>query len=326
MSNSATNNVSVISDKTLKVIANVAVGTAPKGLDYDPAHGNIWVANSGGTSLNVINDTTHSVVGTTSGLTTPTRPENDALDGNMWVTENTTHGAVGIVGLTNFTLWKTLRAGTNSVGIADLVPGGSSHDLMFVTNYGSANVTVFNMTTLANVATIPVGTHPEAVDCIDAYHVCAVANLGDGTVSLINTTSLTVSSVVTVGAAPIGVGADPALLSFFVTNSGSNTVSVVSIVSNSVTSTLNVGPSPHGATANDPVNGYQFISNYGSDNVSVIFDGTGGTNAQAMPTSLDVFSSNNTTILLTWFNPNINVIDNGVYVSAMGRARTRAAQ
>lgn len=275
VSNSASNNVSVIRDSTLSVIASVAVGTTPKGLDYDSSHGAIWVANSGTTTVSIINDTTHSVVATVTGLSSPTRPEFDAEKTDMWLTENLSAGVVVEIGLANHTVWKTLRAGTNTVGISNL-KGAPDDTLMLVTNYGSANVTVFNTSTSAKVATITVGTQPTAVDCIAALDECAVANRMSNTLSIINVTSLTVSATVTVGSGPIGVGSDPATNEYFVTNSLAGTVSVVSALTNSVVTTLTVGTTPRGATAYDPSFGYKFISNAGSNNVSVISDGTLG--------------------------------------------------
>ena len=277
VSNTVTNNVSVISDARLAVVASVAVGATPKGLDYDPSHGNIWVANSGATSLSIINDTSHSVVGTSSGATTaPTRPEYDPLAGTMWVTSNITAGVVHVYNLTSpYALNTTIhmRAGTNTVGIDKDVPARA----MLVSNYGSANVTVFSLTNYTKLATIAVGTHPEAMSCLAALDACYVANQGSNSLSVIDTLTWAVTQTIVVGTAPIGVTTDNATNDVYVTNSLAGTVSVVSGVTNAVIATLTVGASPHGITSYDPVRGLVFCVNQGSNNVSVINDGTGGT-------------------------------------------------
>jgi len=275
VSNTASSNVSVINDALLRVVATVAVGVTPKGMDYDPSHGNVWVANSGGTALSIINDTSHAVIGTTSGsVTAPTRPENDPLTRTMWVTSNATAGSVAVFNVTapyaiNSTLH--LRAGTNTVGIDKDLDAKA----MLVSNYGSANVTVFSLTNYSKLATIPVGTQPEAITCLNPLDECFVANRGSNTVSEINDTSWTVKATITVGAGPIGVTNDTTLNEVFVTNSLAGTVSVISAETNAVVQTITVASSPHGITSYDPVRGLVFAVNQRSNNVSVIFDGSG---------------------------------------------------
>jgi YVTN family beta-propeller protein len=274
VSNSGSANVSVINDAALKVVATVAVGTTPKGIDYDPVTGTIWVANSGGTSVSVISDQSNAVVSAVTGLTSPTRPEWDPTNSTMWVTENLTAGAVVVYNGTSDAKVTTLRAGTNTVGITH----DPARKAMLVGNYGSANITVFNATSYAKLATVTVGAHPEAIACYDGdgLGVCAVASMTTDTLYLVNDTTWTVSTTVAVGTSPIGVQVDNATRDAYVTNAGAGTVSVVSLVTNAVAYTVGVGTSPHGVTAYDPVRGLLLVSNQGSNNVTVISDGSGG--------------------------------------------------
>jgi len=275
VSNVGSSNVSVISDTSLSVVATVAVGSSPKGLDYDPTSGTIWVANSGGTSISVVSDQSNAVIGAVSGLSSPTRPEWDPINGTMWVTENLTAGKVVVVNASTYATITTLRAGTNTVGITH----DPARHAMLVGNYGSGNVTVFNVTTYAKIATVATGTHPEAIACYDGAGIgeCAVAGIATNTLYLVNDTTWTVSQTVTVGAGPIGVQADSATRAFYVTCADAAVVDVVPMITNAVAYILPVGSLPHGITSYDPVRGLLFASNQGSNNVSVISDGSGGT-------------------------------------------------
>jgi YVTN family beta-propeller protein len=64
VSNAVSDNVSVISDRTDRVVASVPVGGFPLGVAYDPGLGEIAVANEGSDSLTVISDATTSVIAT----------------------------------------------------------------------------------------------------------------------------------------------------------------------------------------------------------------------------------------------------------------------
>ena len=56
------NNVTVISDSTNSVIANIPVGSYPIGLAYDGGKGEVFVTNSGSNTVTVISDATNAVI------------------------------------------------------------------------------------------------------------------------------------------------------------------------------------------------------------------------------------------------------------------------
>ena len=60
MTNANDNTTSVISDSTNKAIATVRVGYSPIGIAYDPASGEIFVANYYGTTVSIISDSTRA--------------------------------------------------------------------------------------------------------------------------------------------------------------------------------------------------------------------------------------------------------------------------
>lgn len=105
----------------------------------------------------------------------------------------------------------------------------------YVTNSGSANVSVIDTATKAVLATISVGLTPEQIAVTPNSLYAYVANSGSNNVSVIDTASNTV-----VGS-PIPVGERPDFLavssdggSVYVPNQISNTVSVIATATNSV--------------------------------------------------------------------------------------------
>src|SRR5208283_5793138 len=58
------NYVSVISDATNAVVANIPVGASPWGMAYDSGNGELYVANDGAQTVSVISDSSNSVVAT----------------------------------------------------------------------------------------------------------------------------------------------------------------------------------------------------------------------------------------------------------------------
>ncbi len=67
-SNTATGLVSVISDSSNSVVANIPVGPDPDGMTYDPSKGEIFVSNEGSASvsgsISVVSDSSNSVIAT----------------------------------------------------------------------------------------------------------------------------------------------------------------------------------------------------------------------------------------------------------------------
>ncbi len=158
-----------------------------------------------------------------------------------------------------------LTAGTDPFGVA---VDAAAH-AVFVTNTGSNNVTVFNDTTQASVASISVGTAPLGVAYDPATDELYVANSGSNSVSVISVSTLTVVANVSVGTGPAGVDVDTASGQVFVADNGSNAVSVIRTSNHTVVATLPAGTGPLGVAVATGL-GLAFVTNYGSNNVTVV--------------------------------------------------------
>ena len=122
------------------------------------------------------------------------------------------------------------------------------------------------------IATIPVGTGPEAVAVDPAAGTVYVANTDSGTVSVIDAATSTVTATIRVGTEPYGVAADPAAGTVYVTNYGSNTVSVIDVATGAVTATLPVGSGPYGVAVDPSAGtaGTVYVTKISDNTVSVI--------------------------------------------------------
>src|SRR5712692_10338614 len=78
VADAAWDNVSVISDATNAIVANIHVGANPFGLAYDSGKGEVFVADQVSNNVSVISDTTNTVVAT---IGVGGRPFGAAYDG-----------------------------------------------------------------------------------------------------------------------------------------------------------------------------------------------------------------------------------------------------
>jgi YVTN family beta-propeller protein len=199
--------------------------------------------------------------------------------------------------------------------------------LFYVSNYGQLNTTgsvsVLNGTTNAIVANIPVGKNPQAIIYNPANGLVYTANTLSNTLSIINSTSNSLVGSIIVGAYPgmnpSGITINPINNTIYVTNMGSNTVSVINGTTNVVINniTLVTGEqeqegagrngffSPAGI-AYDSDNGNLYVTNRGSDSLSVI---NGTTNTLVNEMSLDAIAPSGVVY---------NAANNYIYITNMG--------
>lgn len=240
VSNTASANVSVISDRTDKVVASVPVGTHPLAVLYDPGRREVFVANYGSDDVSVICDGSPRCGGVANGVVA------------------------------------TIRVGSTPRGEAYDPAKGE----VFVTNLGSNNVSVISDATNTLTGTVSVGTGPYAVVYDPVKREVFVGNGGSNNVSVLCDGSASCGGVANKVVATVRVGAGPSAEAYdlstrqvFVTNAGSDNVSVIADASNSVASTVAVGAAPS-TVLYDPSRGLLFVTNFLSNNVSVLSDST----------------------------------------------------
>jgi YVTN family beta-propeller protein len=171
------------------------------------------------------------------------------------------------------TVQATLIVGNSTAGIAtDPVLAK-----VFVTNQGSASVSVIDIDTLSVVATIPVTANPKRVIADAATHRVYVAHATaaatQGTVTVIDGQANSVLASIPVGNDPAGITADFFIGEVYVANNGSNTVSVIGTAGNAVVATIPVGGAPTSITSNDRLKKL-YVTNAADNTVSSIDEAT----------------------------------------------------
>ena len=218
VTNSGSNNVSVLNPSGPNPIKSIPVGTDPLGVAYDPVDSEIYVANNGSDNVSVISDSTLTVVATIPVGANPTGVAVDPVSGRVYVAN---HGSANVSVIAN---------GTTSVAATDPTlagPYGVAVDnqtgLAYVTDEFAGNVTVVNATaTVTNISIPGVGwsfnLQGVAYDWADGYIWVAA---GENPLAVIDPATETVVTVLTFD--PAGVAFDPDTGDVCVTNTANTT-------------------------------------------------------------------------------------------------------
>jgi len=105
-------------------------------------------------------------------------------------------------------------------------------DNVYVTNRGSNNVSVVDITTNTVLTTTTVGTRPLGIAVTPNGDYVYLVNTTSDNVTVIETTGYTVYATVAVGTQPWDVAIDPTGTTAYVTNSGSANVTPITIATN----------------------------------------------------------------------------------------------
>jgi YVTN family beta-propeller protein len=140
-------------------------------------------------------------------------------------------------------------------------------------------VSVISDSTNTVIATIPVGTQPQAIVYDPAKGEIFVANSNYNnaiasticTVSVISDSTNNVIATIDVGAGPLGMAYDSAKGEIFVSNEISSSISIISDSNNKVVATADGVACPEGMVYN-PKKGEIFIANYCAASVSILSD------------------------------------------------------
>jgi YVTN family beta-propeller protein len=298
--NSYSNDVSVISDATNKVVTTIPVGNGGKGdhyggntlLTYDSGKGEVFVPNLGSNNVSVISTATNKVVATIAVGSQPYGTAYDSKMGEVFVS-NSAANTVSVINDTKNKVVATITMGNGGCG--GTLPFGLAYDsgkgeIFAIVNYadcsGSDYVSVISDATNTIVANISVGNYPYQLAYDHATGEIFVVNAGYfsaswATVSVINDATNEVVATIPVGPDyPDGVAYDSHTGDLFVsfyntpTYLDANIVSAISDTTNRVIANVTVGSGPDGM-AYDSGMGEVFVTNPDSNTVTVISDGTG---------------------------------------------------
>lgn len=240
---------------------------------YDPANGMIYVRTGAGTDISVVNAATFRDVANVlvpyPSLSPPFQTATIAVDnqtGYLYATNGGTSN-VSVVSTVTNRVTGTIPVGPGPFGIAfDWVNGN-----FYTTNLVGHNVTVFSASLNHTLANINVGTTPAAIVYDGLSHQVFVANYGSANVSVISATSKSLVATVAVGRNPNAFAIDTIDDYVDVLNSTGTFggVTVIAAASNTVHNFDRVGSAPS-SLAFDSANQKLFVSNGGSNNLSII--------------------------------------------------------
>jgi len=304
VANDYTDNVTVIDGANNSVVMpSIGVGSVPEAIAYDPSNGYLYVANSGSNNVTVIDGANNTVV--VPSIRVGHLPEAIAYDpsnGYLYVV-NTGSGNVTVIdGASNTVVVPSIGVGFEPFAIAcDPLNG-----YLYVANYGSGNVTVIDG--VSNSVVVPsIGGDPTpsgiAYDPLNGYvyvgggganNVTAIN--GNGIVSTLwgpaysvtftesglasgtrwsvtlngtlhNSTTASITFSEPNGTYPYRIGTTSG--GILRSPNATGTVRVAGAPNTVVVPSIGVGSGPTGI-AYDAMNGYLYVANYGSDNVTVI--------------------------------------------------------
>ena len=264
VANEYTNNVSVLSGDTDRVVASVNVGTDPYAVAYDPATDTVWVANLVSDNVSVISDATNQVIATVSVGTFPAAVAYDNRTDQVFVA-NWLSNSVTVISDATDQVVATVPVGSAPQGLAyDWVNAE-----MFVANAWSNTVSVVSDKMDQVVATVSVGSNPFAIAYDPEACEVFVANFFDANVSVIAPGSNQVVATMPVGTGPAGMAFDAATGEMLVTNYFSANVTTLSGRTNGEMGSVPAGFTPRGI-AYDSGNGQVFVTDFHPGTVTIL--------------------------------------------------------
>ena len=239
ITNSCSNNVTVVNAFLNHSVANIAVGSDPYGISYVPYDHNIYVNNHKSNNISVISSVTNTVV---SSIKLPGSPQfsvYDPLTQELYVSGSEyNQGVIWEINVTDNNTFYTPSLPFESC------PYGMAFDpyngYVYVADYTQNDVYALSPSG-AIVAYIPVGEQPYGVAFDTSNKMLYVSDYDfNGLIS--------------------GCPQE-------------YNVSIINTVNNTFVKNVAPGTSPEGVTY-DPVNGYIYVANYLSGNISVISPAT----------------------------------------------------
>ncbi len=222
VSNTGSDNVTVLSDRSNASLGSFPTGDAPMGIAVDPALSEVFVANSGSANLTVYSESTGAVVASVPVGLDPTGLALDPYSGKLFVADGGSF-TVTVVDVATDEVVATEPAGLDPYGVA-LDPGSGN---VYVTNSGSENLSVLNGSTGLPVTTISASTGLFFPQVRPGFELEGLAydtatgemwvGAGFADLLLVNTTSESVAAYLTID--PSGAAWDPTTGTMCVTDS-----------------------------------------------------------------------------------------------------------
>jgi len=262
ISNSASNNVSVISLTTNAVVATVAVGRNPSGVAVSPDGSLVFVANSYDNNVSVINTSSNTVVTT---IPVGARPNGVVFspDGSKVYVSNAWDDNVSVISVATNTVINKISAGEGPAGLITNKDGS----ILYVANAEGNDVYVINTIT-GYTGSIGTDSFPVTLALSPDESLLYITTLGTvtGSVMVANTANNTIKTTIPLKGAGYAIWLSPDGSTAYVPDGFE--VNVINMSTNTLTTTIPVDPS-YGVWGSAD-GSLAYVTNSGFNNVAVI--------------------------------------------------------
>jgi|GEM_PF-1988943 len=219
VTNTGSDNVTVLDGSTGASVANVPVGQSPTGIAYDANVDEVFVADSASSNVSVISGSTRAIVGAVAVGLGPVGIVADPASGQVFVADNGSN-QISVISESLLVVTASVPTGSIPYGLAL----DNLTDRVYVTNRGSSNITVIDASTDLRVTDIPVTVASADLEGIsfDPGRHLMWAGAGSWIAIAVSTTAL--EFVGWMGTDPSGSAFDPYLNATCMTNTGNVTL------------------------------------------------------------------------------------------------------
>jgi YVTN family beta-propeller protein len=269
VANSCANTVSVISVSAGAAIATITLpaGSTPEGVAFDTSNGYVYTANPGAGTVSIISDKTNKVLTTIAAGYFPWGITYDSRNGYVYTANDGSGDSVQVI--SGLSIIDTIQVGSSPDGITY---DGES-DYIYAANSGTHTLSVISGATNTVVGTIAYGDwFPYWVAYGSKSGDVYVADYGSADVYVVSGYTNKVVSKINMPSSTVEMSYDSGNDDAYATAGcyiASNQVWVIDGSTNTYLTAITVGTNPCGV-AYDPVNGYLYVANSGSNTVSVI--------------------------------------------------------
>lgn len=197
----------VIDAASGKVLATVAVGDEPEGVDLTRDEKQVWVTSEEDALVTVIDTATNKVV---KSIKVGERPRNTAFsaDGGRAYVSGEFDRSVRIIDTTSLDVVNTIKLPDETLRPMDVKLSNDGKRLFVSTGRGQ-KILALDASTLATIGTIPAGARPWGIGLSPDGSKLYTANGSSNDVTVIDTAAMTASSTIPAGQGPWSLVAVP---------------------------------------------------------------------------------------------------------------------
>jgi YVTN family beta-propeller protein len=258
--------LAVIDATTDRIVNNIQLsGLYPHAVAVFETAGRVYVTNTGTCDISVVDALMQTEIATIPVGDSPVAVCVNPSTALIYVA-NKYDGDVTVIDALTSTPVDTIEVGAYPYDICT----NPVTNRIYVANLSDWTVSVIDGLTSQVIDTIPVGAYPAGICVNDVTNIIYVSERDDNSVAVIDGLTNRVVCRVPVGTSPRKLCADPDRNLVFVVNNGTRNIYMIDGLMATVIDSVKVGRSPVGGIAADATSDRIYVTNYESDDVSVV--------------------------------------------------------